>query len=78
MIDFPAGEKSKNATVLGLIQTAMLENRVRRDSVVLALGGGVVGDIAGFAAATVLRGISIRRFSRLYRTLNFVTALRRL
>jgi 3-dehydroquinate synthase len=57
MIDFPAGEKSKNSTVLGLLQTAMLEGQVRRSSVVLALGGGVVGDIAGFAAATVLRGI---------------------
>jgi 3-dehydroquinate synthase len=59
MIDFPAGERSKNAGVLGMVQTAMLDGGVRRDSVVVALGGGVVGDVAGFAAATVLRGVRL-------------------
>ena len=59
MIDFPEGEKSKNAGVLGLVQTALLEGGVRRDSLVIALGGGVVGDLAGFAAATVLRGVGL-------------------
>lgn len=59
MIDFPAGEKSKNPAVLGMLHTAMLEAGVRRDSVVVALGGGVVGDLAGFAAATILRGVAL-------------------
>jgi 3-dehydroquinate synthase len=59
MIDFPAGEGSKNAGVLSLVQTALLEGGLRRDSVVLALGGGVVGDLAGFAAATALRGVTL-------------------
>ncbi len=59
MIDFPAGEKSKSPAVLSLIQTAMLEAGARRDSVVVALGGGVVGDVAGFAAATLLRGVPL-------------------
>jgi 3-dehydroquinate synthase len=59
LIDFPPGEKSKNAGVLDILQTALLEGGVRRDSVVVALGGGVVGDVAGFAAATVLRGIPL-------------------
>jgi 3-dehydroquinate synthase len=57
LIDFPAGEASKNAGVAGLIYTALLEAGVRRDSMIVALGGGVVGDLAGFVAATVLRGI---------------------
>ncbi len=59
MIDFPAGEKSKSQAVLGMLHTAMLEAGVRRDSVVVALGGGVVGDLAGFAAATILRGVAL-------------------
>lgn len=59
MIDFPPGEKSKNPAVLGFLHTAMLDAGVRRDSVVVALGGGVVGDVAGFAAATILRGIRL-------------------
>jgi len=59
LIDFPPGEKSKNPSVLGMLQTALLEGGVRRDSLVVALGGGVVGDVAGFAAATVLRGIRL-------------------
>jgi 3-dehydroquinate synthase len=58
LIDFPAGEKSKNADVVHSLHTQLLENGVRRNSVVLALGGGVVGDVAGYVAATVLRGIS--------------------
>lgn len=59
MIDFPAGEKSKNLSVLWMLHAAMLEAGVRRDSVVVALGGGVVGDLAGFAAATILRGVRL-------------------
>jgi len=57
LVDFPAGEASKNAQVAGMLYTALLEGGVRRDSLIVALGGGVVGDIAGFVAATILRGI---------------------
>ncbi len=53
----PAGERSKNFKTIHALQTALLENRVRRDSLIVALGGGVVGDIAGFVAATILRGV---------------------
>ncbi len=54
---FPAGEASKNAaTYLELLNT-LAENKLTRSDMILALGGGVVGDLAGFAAATYLRGI---------------------
>lgn len=57
LIEFPAGEASKNAGVAGMIYTGLLEAGVRRDSLIIALGGGVVGDLAGYVAATILRGI---------------------
>ena len=57
LLDFPAGEPSKNADVAGALQTRLLQHGIRRESVVVALGGGVVGDVAGFVAATVLRGV---------------------
>ena len=54
---FPAGEASKcGATYLELLNT-LAENRLTRSDIIVALGGGVVGDLAGFAAATFLRGI---------------------
>ena len=57
LIDFPAGERSKNAGLIDSLHTQLLEHAVRRDSMIIALGGGVVGDVAGYVAATVLRGI---------------------
>ena len=57
IIDFPAGERSKNADLCVMLHSQLLEHGVRRDSIVVALGGGVVGDVAGYVAATVLRGI---------------------
>ena len=57
LIDFPAGEGSKCEQVVSALQTQLLEHHVGRDSLVVALGGGVVGDIAGYVAATVLRGV---------------------
>lgn len=55
---FSAGEASKNAvTYLDILNFLALKN-VTRSDMVIALGGGVVGDITGFAAATYLRGIS--------------------
>jgi len=51
------GEESKTITTAEQIYTWMLANRFHRDDVIVALGGGVVGDLAGFVAATYLRGI---------------------
>lgn len=55
----PAGEPSKNAGTLVSILEAMEKVYLGRDTVILALGGGVVGDIAGFAAAVFKRGAAV-------------------
>lgn len=55
---FPAGEASKNAGTYLEILNFLAENHMTRTDAILALGGGVVGDMAGFAAATYLRGIA--------------------
>ncbi|MBR5502719.1 MAG: 3-dehydroquinate synthase, partial [Oscillospiraceae bacterium] len=55
---FPGGEQSKNFDTYLQLQYFMAENRVTRADLIVALGGGVVGDLAGFAAATYLRGIA--------------------
>lgn len=55
---FPNGENSKNANTFIDILEFLAENRLSRSDAVFALGGGVVGDIAGFAASAFLRGIS--------------------
>lgn len=54
---FPAGEISKNPDVYLKLLNFLAENRLTRSDMIVALGGGVVGDLAGFAAATYLRGI---------------------
>ena len=54
---FPAGEGSKTTeTVVGIVEF-LAENGLTREDMVVALGGGVCGDMAGFAAAIYLRGI---------------------
>lgn len=55
----PSGEASKSQEQLWRLYDWMIGNGVERRDVVLALGGGVVGDLAGYAAATVLRGIAV-------------------
>ena len=55
----PEGERYKSFRSLEKAVTFLSENRFERDDVVLALGGGVVGDLAGFAAATYLRGLPL-------------------
>jgi 3-dehydroquinate synthase len=55
----PAGETSKNMTTLTAIVETMEKAMLGRDTVVIALGGGTVGDIAGFAAATFKRGVPV-------------------
>lgn len=57
VVEIPDGEEYKNLASLALIYDRLLEARLERASPVLALGGGVIGDLAGFAAATLLRGV---------------------
>lgn len=57
VLTIPAGERSKSPEQLSYLWEEMLAFGLTRTDAVVALGGGVVGDLAGFAAATVLRGI---------------------
>ncbi len=59
IFSFPAGEKSKNRQIKEYLEDEMLIGGYARDSIILALGGGVVGDIAGFIASTYYRGIPL-------------------
>ena len=56
-IIFEAGEKSKNLVTLNSIYEKLADNAFTRSDIVVALGGGVTGDMAGLAAATFLRGM---------------------
>ncbi len=58
-IDIPPGESSKCVQQAQRLWQRMLDGRVDRTSVVVAVGGGVVGDLAGFAAATFARGLQL-------------------
>lgn len=53
----PAGEENKNLDVVETVYTYLIEQHFERRDMIVALGGGVVGDLAGFTAATYLRGI---------------------
>lgn len=57
LYEFPAGEKSKTLDTVKSIYTFLIEEKFDRKDLLIALGGGVVGDITGYAAATYLRGI---------------------
>ncbi|MEK7124565.1 MAG: 3-dehydroquinate synthase, partial [Patescibacteria group bacterium] len=57
LISFQAGEKNKTRKTKENIENDMLELALGRDTCIIALGGGVVGDVAGFVAATYMRGI---------------------
>ncbi|HEY4404392.1 MAG TPA: 3-dehydroquinate synthase [Xanthobacteraceae bacterium] len=57
VVTVPAGESSKSFGVFEQVCEALVEARIERGDLVVALGGGVVGDLAGFAAATVRRGL---------------------
>lgn len=59
MFTVPAGEASKSRANLDAIHDWLAERRTERGEALLALGGGVVGDLAGFAAATWLRGVPL-------------------
>jgi 3-dehydroquinate synthase len=56
-IVLPAGEPTKSLAHLGTIYDVALEAKVDRKTPIIALGGGVMGDLAGFAAASLLRGL---------------------
>jgi 3-dehydroquinate synthase len=55
----PPGESSKSLDGVGSLYDWMLNGGIERGDVAIAIGGGVVGDLAGFAAATVLRGVGL-------------------
>lgn len=58
-VTVPAGEESKSIEVAAEIWSAMAQLALGRDCVVVALGGGVVGDLAGFVASTYMRGVPV-------------------
>ncbi len=57
LLEFPAGEWNKTRETWAMLSDRMLAAQCGRDCAVIALGGGVVGDVAGFVAATYLRGV---------------------
>ena len=57
LLTFPAGEAAKTRNMWADLTDRMLAARLGRDTVVVAVGGGVTGDLAGFVAATYLRGV---------------------
>ena len=57
LFTFPHGEKNKHQATASSLQDELLKKRYGRDTLILALGGGVVGDVAGYVAATYLRGV---------------------
>ena len=59
VIEIPPGEASKSLEMLSTLYDRMTTAELDRQSVVFALGGGVVGDLSAFAAATYLRGIAV-------------------
>jgi shikimate kinase / 3-dehydroquinate synthase len=57
VVTFPAGEASKTLATHGALCARLIEHRLDRRSAIVALGGGVTGDLAGFVAATLFRGV---------------------
>lgn len=55
---FPAGEENKNLKTVQALYETLILNHLDRKDILVALGGGVVGDLCGYAAATYLRGVS--------------------
>lgn len=58
LLSFMPGEKSKNYQTKILLEEKMMGHHCDRETIILALGGGVVGDVAGFVASTYMRGVS--------------------
>jgi 3-dehydroquinate synthase len=55
----PDGERAKSLTIIGRLMDTLAEKRMPRQGAIVALGGGVVGDVAGFAASLYMRGIAV-------------------
>ena len=58
-LELPHGESTKNFKTLPVLYNAMLNAGISRSDLVIALGGGVIGDLAGFAASSYLRGVKL-------------------
>ena len=58
ILTLPEGEEKKNTSIVERIYNFLAENNYSRNSTLVALGGGVIGDITGFAAATYMRGVN--------------------
>src|SRR5688572_6778332 len=59
LFEFPAGEANKNRETWAALSELMIARGLGRDCCVIALGGGVTGDMAGFVAATYMRGVPV-------------------
>ena len=59
MLILPAGEKTKSLAFVEKIARSLIKLGVKRDGVLIALGGGVIGDLVGFVASIYMRGISV-------------------
>ncbi len=57
MMHFSHGEQNKNQATVTALQHALLKKRYGRDTLIIAVGGGVVGDVVGYVSATYLRGV---------------------
>ncbi len=57
LLSFAPGEKSKNHQTKQYLEEKMIQHHCNRETLILALGGGVVGDLAGFIASTYMRGV---------------------
>ena len=62
LISIPGGDKSKNISQLEYIVEESLSFKIDRSSLIIAFGGGVIGDLAGFAASILLRGIDFVQY----------------
>ena len=59
VLTVPAGEEAKSIECAAEIWNAMADCKLNRDSLIIALGGGVVGDLAGFTGSTFMRGLPV-------------------
>jgi len=66
LIKFPAGESSKTPEMAIKIGRDLARSRFDRDSIIIALGGGIVGDLAGYVASSYERGLGVFKFPQLF------------
>ena len=57
LLELPPGEKHKSLSAAAAVYDKLIDLKVNRDALIIALGGGVIGDLAGFAASTYMRGV---------------------